>query len=67
MALNDKTTYKETYGKSRDTMPKFLVEHEDKMKKDNFKKMTRGSLARHVPVPFVGKSVTHETFVNIIL
>lgn len=64
MKINDKTTYKETYGKSRESMPQFMREHEDEMKKTCLQKMTRGSLARHVEVPFMGKSVTHETFVS---
>lgn len=64
MKINDNTTYKETYGKSRESMPKFMRDHEDKMKKENFKKMTRGSLQRHVKVPFMGKSVTHETYIK---
>lgn len=31
-----------------------MRDHEDKMKKSCIDKMTKGSLARHVPVPFMG-------------
>lgn len=64
MRLRDRTTYKDTYAGGREGMPKFMKDHEDKMKKQCVEKMTRGSLARYVEVPFMGKSVSHETFVN---
>jgi len=33
MKIKDNTTYKETYGQSRESMPKFMRDHEDMMKK----------------------------------
>ena len=45
-------------------MPKFMIEHDDKLKKECVRKMQQGSLHRFAAAPFTGKSVTHETFVK---
>lgn len=64
MKLRDRTTYKDTFAGGREGLPKFMRDHEDIMKKSCFENNTKGSLARHIEVPFMGKSVSHETFIN---
>lgn len=54
MKIQDRTTYKDTYHGKREVIPEFIREHEDLMKKQNHQKMVKGSLARHVEVPFMG-------------
>lgn len=39
-----------------------MREHEKMMKTQCVKKMQQGSLQRHVEAPFMGQSVSHETF-----
>ncbi len=52
MKLYDKTTYRTTYNDEKDKMPKFMKDHEDKMKKECVRKMQEGSLHRFVETPF---------------
>ncbi|CDW75311.1 UNKNOWN [Stylonychia lemnae] len=62
MKIQDKTTYKETFSGDKDQMPQFMKEHEKLMKKQCVQKMQQGSLNRLVDAPFMGQSVSHETF-----
>jgi hypothetical protein len=62
--MQDKTTYNETFAGGKEQMPKFMIEHEKKMKKECVRKMQQGSLNRLVAAPFMGKSVSHETFIK---
>jgi hypothetical protein len=61
--MQDKTTYRQTFTKGED-MPEFIKEHEAMMKKTCVQKMQQGSLNRLVDTPFMGKSVSHETYVK---
>ena len=48
----------------KEAIPLFMREREELVKKECVQKMQRGSLNRHVDVPFQGTSVAHATFVD---
>jgi hypothetical protein len=52
MKIKDVTAYREAFSGTKEKMPQFMKDHEDKMKKESVQKMQRGSLNRHVDAPF---------------
>lgn len=52
------------FNADQEKMPKFMKDHEEKMKRETVRRMQQGSLHRFEEVPFMGKSVSHETFVK---